>query len=960
MNNKLSDTFLSEWFLDLFSSYVYSPLYNEFIDGGTLLARLWKDLYECLTKLCPYYPKIHSVLLPLVEKCKRMVNSLKALHNERFIPSNGNIDMINHFTTLLNSPINNNLIDTLKDMFGERPSRDEMSLFLSSKSRVLKLLVERNSPCNYHIPVIWVNRSKIILSYMVMRSCLRKAIEKLNTGTLDEVQMQLDNYASIILFLTQRSNVEYQPLNLQSVTTPDSIIKNINILKSIVVNLKGLDTQVRLLSKLSVLVNDSRLPPPSSLSVRELLNPSFINNPHADKDLSSYSKTIISFVNQNKIRRSKLTLTSFSHEIAPLTIGCDDVEAFRYSRDSNSLFALCGFFAGSPHFLHYTNTSNWFMAIIPATKARSLDSKPNLENINKDRKSVKRGNRIADANARKSACTIKISEDYSVNDSHSYNVLKDMDTRRLVRSQRQLTPSNWRGRAITNLILKDIRLLGDRGIPIPYDSVLHFVRPAVLGFRFDNVAGDVLANSNGKQGSLANYRDCSHIAQYWDHYTNTLIYAYDGFWQNRLKYSMSNSVLSSLEKDDPLRMISLISLFEVGDENAIWQMLASDAHYEEYREDIMCDIKAMLEICSLEQTTYWSSPVTEYCAPFIEEKGGTSTNPEGSVGYIDYSCCHNGQNVLKAKDSMHMIENLGTEFRNYFISQKDQFPERYDHLNKELRADFIIPNEISISKPKFSQHTLHIAYYILQRNGNLLPKEVQQVIYSLFSAFCANEQSSSNNLTSQQKMHFTLIYTQFLFLSSFSDSFCSSYIRLFNVIRRILAFRGSLESFDLLYKEMISLLHKIENEKVFDSSTINNHLFVHEDLSYFFMGPPKTIDCYELEWTYSSLKRPKATPKPVATLFKKCYTMFSTNIMKGCAKREVAKLYDSAYEHIKEEFKSISHTHLSIRVLSAYNSSMRYCECSTASILTLWDIEATSTLQTFLEGNYFNFYFSLK
>ena len=136
MNNKLSDTFLSEWFLDLFSSYVYSPLYNEFIDGETLLARLWKDLYECLTKLCPYYPKIHSVLLPLVEKCKRMVNSLKALHNERFNPSNGNIDMINHFTTLLNSPINNNLINTLKDMFGERPSRDEMSLFLSSKSRV--------------------------------------------------------------------------------------------------------------------------------------------------------------------------------------------------------------------------------------------------------------------------------------------------------------------------------------------------------------------------------------------------------------------------------------------------------------------------------------------------------------------------------------------------------------------------------------------------------------------------------------------------------------------------------------------------------------------------------------------------------------------------------------------------------------------------------------------------------
>ena len=436
--------------------------------------------------------------------------------------------------------------------------------------------------------------------------------------------------------------------------------------------------------------------------------------------------------------------------------------------------------------------------------------------------------------------------------------------------------------------------------------------------------------------------------------TNSLIKSSEGdFFDNKRGRSTFMSVLSSTERDDPLRLISFVSLFVNGDENKVIDALDNKS-YADYYDGIRRDLSALLTSCRIEHVVYWMAPVTDYYATTPAEKV-TMTNHPDSVGYINYDNAISGTNVLKSKDCMHLYDNLNKEFYQLLLSVKKD-DQLLESLSKELGKDYVIPEDVRLKQPYISSHTLLGASFVFRENMNNIPTEVINIIKAFLPVVRpSGKREILNNATlnSDQKLHFTLIYSFVLFQPCCSDHFCYTYIRLFNVLGRMYAFRGHLEKFDELYREMLGLLHMLENEKFLDSSTINNHLFLHLDESYRYAGYPKAIDCFEPEWSYGFLKNPTISSNSFVTLYQTEAHFSISSFFSSDEDKCSPRLEGNGNADIIEELGEISQEQFSVHVLSAYYSAEAYRHCSTCAILTLWDIEVTSTLKHYLDGRYF-------
>ena len=982
MNEKAVLDFESEWLTNVCQDIVFSTAFRKDIDWNqekeTLIQRIEYIFHISLVNCFSEFgynvnkkitDKVYTLYNSLIKGFVNMVFSIRDLHNNRFDYREANKNEIKKVDHFLDSPVSKSLLEKLSTEYSILQSKaDCKNICMSSIKRLCTQIKERYSECDYNVPVNWLREARTVMKYFKLRCYLMKIFERVQVNTLDsicltDVESYLYSYYHLFCDVTGLSNSNYPGMSMDESCVKSVIISNIKILKDMVWEYKGLDSQYDLLcqieSKLHAITNNTDIP---DYDMKELLEPCFTpcfdGSNRTDINLSQDSIKKFLDIQYDCVHTD--CINHFVNELAVVTISCDDVEVFKSSQNGRSTFVLECFFCGVPYFLHFTGKNCWFSCILPATKPRELEngnSKTfvNIESMN--RISIKRQYRELDQENTIHAAVDMIYDGIVDNRNVEGVLLKNVNENFVFcRSQTQLSPANWLGREITTLVLRDFKFLGECGIPILFKDTIHYVFPSVLAFRFDNPAGDLLANSNGKQASNMPCRDCQVKKCYWNKHSNTLTYA-DGFdvlddKKNRIVFV---STLTSLERDDLYRIISLISLFHEGDEYMIMRMLEPDES-EVFDNYCIEEIKRLLVICDIEHIVFWIPPTSVFYPPNTD-KYVQGTNPVNSVGRVELEDTPSGRNTLKSKDKMHIQDNTGKEFIEGLKKKKNTKQDSNTTFVNELQRDGIIPSAITITSSSFTDYSIYYARFIYEENKQYLPLSVRNIIESIIPGRDHNGNPitvDSIQLNSHQKLHFTLIYSQFLFPASVVDHFLFSYVRFFNVLGRIYCCRSDLHTFHVLYREMIFLLNMIENEKFLNSCTINDHLYIHDDLSYQFVGPSKEIDCYEPEWSFFPIKKTIPTPNSLVTLYKKQMDITITSLFCPYNSYQEESLSDVIKPCDVDHFYKMSFSQFAIRVISCYNSSCRYKESCTSAIITLWDIEATSTLENYINGGFIN------
>lgn len=969
-SNTYFKKFLQDFLFNICQDYTYSLVKDDnlYISNNintirnNIKNRIDFYLSDCFTCLLSYLNSrlvdiAYKEYVPFVDSIVNMIISARNLNEKRYKPVVSNRNECQKVATFLDTRISASFIKTLKTTFGTIPSKsNQHTKYAGFMKRLCIQILKRNSGCDYHVPPIWIENARDVYEYYKVGIILKRILKIIEKPfRISDIAGLIDEYYLSFQRKTGININDYHFDCISNLSDKKTVIDNLHVLIKVVDDYKGLNRQSQMLRIIARRVEDKKSDI-IELHEKELLEPSFVSCVSSTNETNQIvgDINVKSFMNLQYQKLQKTCVNTVCQEIAILTMNCDDVQVLHSSTNNESVFALEFFFAGAPYKLHYTRKNCWFPCVTHATKARALD-KDQLKDYKgpTNRTSIKRFNKEVDALAVSSATTETIYEEgWDDCDCTGIELKNVPDNFALSRVQKQLSPSNWQGRSIIDLILRDILFLGDRGIPILKNNTLHVIRPAILGFRFDNPAGDTVTNSSGKQGSNSPCRHCKIMKQTWVNWSNCIAYAneYDVL-SNKRSRSIFMSALSSLERDDLLRIISLVSLFQIGDEKNLAQII--DPIPSECRDIYLVqDISNLLLSCSIEHTVYWSAPVTSYYPPCVPKNGNIGTNPQYSVGTIDFKNVISGNHVANYLDGMHVSENCGEDFHGMMYEKQDQQSSISESLCQELIKDFIIPEGTFLTSSEFSRHSILYAKYIFECNKKYLPVKIQLIIDTYLPS--ARNTYSSRSLTSNEKLHFILIYSQFLFPSSVVDHFCASYIRLFAVLGRIYTCRGSMETFYSLHSRLICLLNMIENEKLLDSSTINDHLLVHTDLSYLHMGPLKAVDCYEAEWTFKDFKNPIISPDPFVTLFKTQMDNTMAKIFEGINNNTTQfELSNNPSCIICDEFKNLTYEHVAIRILSAYKSSCHYQYCNTIAILTLWDIEATGTLHSFLENTFF-------
>lgn len=923
-----------------------------------------KSLIKSIIVTTTKQNKFEIICDNIIKNYTNMVISMHDLFSCRNTAYEGNETEYNTASEFYEKSVSSDVILAImmKYKTSNSPQKDHRKYCYGIK-RMLEDIMVRNSSCSCHVPPLWIRNAKEVYSFYKLRAILMKIIDSLppvkEHYVLLDIAYHVEQYYLQFINTTHINIDGFEILNIGNIDV-SKVLLNIKTIQLYVQNYGGLNSQMDLLCRIEKILQERSIEQNAiSLDEKSLLEPSFVlseSNYQSNKDLLECS-AVKRFLNNQFNYINTSSVTSVSHEVSIITVSCDDVELVKRSSIATSVFVLECFFAGAPFNLQHTGKNCWFSCLVPVTKQRELLTGTACQPPKQmTRASIRRffheiDNRTVDSAVIKTITDINW--DNSPMNGLDFNSITD--TRSFSRSQMQVTPSNWLGRQVTNVLINDFKLLGDRGIVILDHNTIHFVKPAIIGFRFDNPAGDLLANSSKKQSSNQPCRDCDITMQYWNQTTNMLSYADEwDIYDDKDNRKVFFSSLSLLERDDLLRIIPLVNLFSDGDEPTIATLL--DDQESCYRDQYLInELSKLLTICKNEQTTLWTAPISYYCPPKTEKYGYKGTNPEFSIGKINLDNLICGFNSLKSKDYMHYADNKGKDFKSIATNTKEKKEKFLIPLNKELQKDFIIAKGVTLSYPCFSSFSLNFAYYIYLINKKYLPLQVRTIIESFlcFPSEKGNGNSSINHsLNSNEKLHFILIYSLFLFPACICDHYLFSYIRLFYVLGRIYNCRRNLKEFNILFREVVFLNYLLENECIVDSSTINDHIFLHEDLSYLYLGPPKALDCYEPEWSFSSLKNPNITPNLIQTLFKNQMNNTIASMFKKTEKQPFI-LSGDVNSCIKNEFCNYSIIQFSVRVLSAFNSSCRYCLSSVIPILTLWDIEATSSLSIFLSNEFF-------
>ena len=879
----------------------------------------------------------------------------------------------------------------LPQKIGHKSFSLEYGNVISLKRLCEDIEIRYSENCCY--PIKWRNDALVTTSFFVALLMLNDSLIIMNNSNPD--------YESACSLLSAVCTFYHAPVDISlDQTNVEKCYQCILGLLSCFKELKGLPRHVAALEDMKSLILkgyiDHNVNQVSSISADySSFYPDFSFENAPKDNIEPYSNDIElqQLLNILKTCENYVPVETISKDLIPLSLSYDGVSIHKNSSNSNSVIPITAYFENSPFFLKYTSTDMWFATC--SYSNQSTGRKGEMDKIvntsdkpilgitkmnNSKRANLKRQEKLEDEVVRKSKKQNKIVVTKHYEDSkQKLNAVSEKSYYFSEQSIPQLSPSEGEAKQMMDLVMQDIFRLSQYGFPIINKTHIHYIYPVVTFLKFDNPAGDSLDNNKGLQSSFRCCRDCEMIKKSWIPSTNTLSndIEHDDD-DNKLERTILSTAFAGLDRDDCLRVLSLVNYLSSLPENEIARIiypteLDKDVKYIEHLIEI---IKALKDACIKDPHFLWIGPVTDYWPCYSSEEFNKTKEKinENYFGYLNVLISSFlGKDLFRFKDIMHILENLygyfdcflktalkdipletmATKSKKATKRDKDKKSEKPPVsmlFKRELLFDNIIYKDLP--SPNFP-----IDIYIAARNlveaNNCHLKGLKSIIDIFLPPIICYDKikltESQKTLNAEESMKGLFCICIWLFYNYGNAELLSTYVRLFHALGRFYYLSGSVEEALALQKEIRILVFYLENEKCLDSTSLIFHYCLHLFECYLFCGRLIEANCIYCESNYKKLKESPDSYNSLHTLSERLKEMTIYSILEDKTKQNtlfLLSVFDDGW--ITGQFRSISYAQLKIRILSSYKSTCSYRTACCSFLNTLEDIELCSTIPAFL------------